>query len=419
LTRSGPALGAEVLGIGTELLLGQIPNTNAQHISTALAGIGVDVFYHSVVGDNLARVVDVLQIASRRSDVIVVTGGLGPTPDDLTREAVAAWLGRPLRRDMRLASLIKQIFASLGRAMPEHNLKQADLPEGAIPIDPVGTAPGFIVEQGPVGLAALPGVPWEMKAMLEGAVLPWLRARVGTAVILSRHVLVIGLGESATHARIADIVEAQSNPTIAYLAGGGQVRVRITAKAPKAGEAEALIAPVEAAVRARLGEAAVPGNHASVAEALGDMLVARKATVAAAESLTGGLMGAALTAAAGSSAFFAGSLVCYTDRAKVRVAGVDGAIVATHGAVSEATARALAEAAAARFGADLGVSATGVAGPDAQEGRPPGTVYVAASLRGRTEGAAIRGYGDRSNVRTQAVTAALDLGRRMLARADE
>jgi nicotinamide-nucleotide amidase len=407
-------LTAEVLGVGTELLLGQIANTNAQHISSALADIGVDVYFHSAVGDNLERVVEALRIASGRSDVVVITGGLGPTPDDLTSAAVATWLGRPLVRDERLAAVITEIFASLGRAMPEENLKQADLPEGAMPIDPVGTAPGFIVERGRGGLVALPGVPWEMKAMLESAGLPWLRGKAGDAVILSRLVWVLGLGESATHALIADIVEAQSNPTIAYLAGAGRVRVRITAKAATRAEAGSLIAPVERAVRERLGEATLPEGSESLSQALGDLLVARGATVAAVESLTGGLIGAEFTSVPGSSAYFLGSLVCYSTDAKRRLAGVEEAVVEGPGVVSEPAARALARAAADRFGADLGIAATGVAGPEPQEGKPPGTIFVGASYGGRTEVRHVSARGDRANVTAFAVTAALDLGRRVL-----
>jgi nicotinamide-nucleotide amidase len=357
--------------------------------------------------------------------VVIVTGGLGPTPDDLTRDAVALWLDRPLVRDERLAAMIAKIFADMGRDMPEHNLRQADLPEGATPIDPVGTAPGFIVENDAnagwarpdrswIGLCALPGVPWEMRAMLDSSVLPWLRAQAGGSTIVSRQVLVIGLGESATHARIADIVEEQTNPTIAYLAGGGQVRVRLTAKAGSAAEAESLIAPVEAAVRERLGDAAVPGSYGSVGRALADVLLEQEATVAAAESLTAGLVGAELTAQEGSSEFFLGSLVVYATEAKSKVAGVPDDLLAEHGVVSPEVAAALAEAAATRFGADLGVATTGVAGPASQEGHPPGTVHVAAHGRGRTETRSLRARGDRSFIRSLAVTAALDLGRRVI-----
>ena len=414
-SEGGGALNAEIIGVGTELLLGQIANTNAQRISSALATVGVDVFRHTAVGDNLDRVVAVIREAAERADVIIVTGGLGPTPDDLTREAVAAAFDAPLERDPELATWIKDVFDRLGREMPEDNLRQADRPRGAVMIEAEGTAPGFSIENGSSILFALPGVPWEMDAMLTKSVLPALRERAGDGATVSKQILVAGLGESHTHQKIADIVDAQTNPTIAYLAGGGVVRVRVTAKAPTEAAAVALIRPVEESIRERLGDAALPGNYGSVAEALAEVLRARGVTIAAAESLTGGLIGAELTAAGGSSDFFRGSAVCYTSEAKRDVAGVDESILMGPGAVSEEAAAALAEGAARLFGADLGVSATGVAGPSEQEGKPVGTVYVGATFGGRTEVRQVRGYGDRDNIRVIATNAALELGRRLLA----
>jgi nicotinamide-nucleotide amidase len=371
------------------------------------------VFGHSVVGDNLERIVRTLRAAARRADVVVVTGGLGPTPDDLTREAIAAFLGRPLRRDAELEQRVKAVFERLGRPMPAANLRQADLPKGATAIPPVGTAPGFYVHSDSALLVALPGVPWEMEAMLSGTVVPLLRGAAGAGAIVSREILVVGLGESATHEIISDLVERQGNPTLAYLAGGGRVRVRVTAKAVSADAARALVDPVVREVRARLGDAAVPGEG-TLAQILGRLLVARGATVGVAESLTGGLIGAELSAEPGSSRFFSGSLVCYSTSAKSEVAGVDPGVLERAGAVSEQAARALAEGAAKAFGADVGLSATGVAGPGEHEGKPAGTIFAAATLDGRTVAQAIRGYGDRSNVRAMAVTTALDLGRRIL-----
>jgi len=407
-------MNAEIIGVGTELLLGQIADTNAQHISTALAEIGVDVHRHTAVGDNLQRMTLVIREALARCDALIITGGLGPTPDDITREGVAAALGLELRRDPELVALIRAIFASRDRAMPDSNLRQADLPAGARAIAPEGTAPGFTLES-PTGVVfALPGVPWEMKAMLEKAVLPELTVRSGGAAIVSRQILVLGLGESLTHEKIADLVDAQTNPTIAYLAGKGQVRVRVTAKAGSQADAAALIDPVEAAIRARLGPAAVPGDHDSLTTALPALLADRAATVAAAESLTGGLIGVELTRAPGASAFFRGSLVCYSDQAKTEVAGVPRDILNCFGAVSEQTAAALATGAASRLGADLGVAATGVAGPGEREGQPVGTVFVGACWKGRTIARRAFTYGDRDNIRALAVTAALDLGRRMI-----
>ncbi len=407
-------MNAEVISIGTELLLGQIPNTNAQYISNELAAAGIDVYRHSVVGDNEERIVEALRGALARADAVILTGGLGPTPDDLTRAAVATALELPLDRDEALVAQITGAFARLGRAMPEINLKQADIPRGATPITAEGTAPGFIVEQHGHMVAALPGVPWEMKAMLEKSVLPLLRARAEAAAIVSREILVVGLGESLTEEKIADIVAAQTNPTIAYLAGRGVVRIRITSKERDQASAVALIEPIEAEIRSRLGRAAVRGHHDSVAAALGALLRERAATVAVAESLTGGRIAAALTEAPGASEYFRGSVVVYTNEAKRDLVGVDESVLSAAGAVSEDAARALAEGATQRFGTDLGLAATGVAGPDPHDGKPPGTIFVAAHFKGRTEVRAVKAQGARSHIQAVAATSALDLGRRLL-----
>ena len=407
-------MNAEIIGVGTELLLGQIANTNAQQISQALATIGVDVFHHVVVGDNLERVATAIKTAADRSDVVIITGGLGPTPDDLTREGVAAAFGLKIRRDPELEKQVTEIFERMRRRMPEENLKQADLPDGATTIPPEGTAPGFHLDHGQSIVFAIPGVPWEMQAMLTKTIMPMLSERAGSGALASRQVLVVGLGESLTHEKIADVVAAQTNPTIAYLASAGAVRVRISAKAATESEALGLIAPVEEEIRARLGMDALPGSHPSVAEALAEMLRDSDISIAAAESLTGGLIGSELTAAGGASDFFVGSLVCYTNDAKREVGGVPAAVLDGPGAVSEEAAAALAEGAARRLGADLGVSATGVAGPAEQDGQPVGTIFVGATFGGRTEVRHVKGYGDRDNIRRIAVTAALDLGRRLV-----
>ena len=405
---------AEIVGVGTELLLGQIANTNAQKISAELAAIGVDVLWHSVVGDNLNRIVSVLDNARARADTIVVTGGLGPTPDDITSEAVASLLDRPLRRDERLALIIRQKFAEMKRTMPEANLKQADLPDGAVPIESEGTAPGYYVDAGGAVIFVLPGVPWEMEAMLEKTVVPMLARRSGAATTLSREVLVIGLGESSTHEAIKDLVDAQTNPTIAYRAGAGRVRVRVTAKAEDRAAAESLIAPVEAEIRARLGDAALSANAGSLLEAISITLRHRGQSVAVAESLTGGRIAAELSGQAGSSDFFSGSLVCYTTASKAAVALVPDELLERCGPVSEEVAGALAAGAATRFNAALGLGATGVAGPGDHDGQPAGTICVGAAYGSAVITRRLRGYGGRDNVMAMAVTAALDLGRRAL-----
>ena len=409
---------AEIVGIGTELLLGQIANTNAQKISQALANIGVDVHFHTVVGDNPERMTATISTALDRADAVIITGGLGPTPDDITREAVADVLGRPLNRVPELADTIKSVFAKLNRPMPEENLRQADLPDGAEPIPVEGTAPGFFIDDDRGMVFALPGVPWEMEAMLEKSVIPRLRERAGDHTLVSREVIVMGLGESRTHEKIRDIVDRQTNPTIAYRAGGGIVRLRISAKAATEAQALALISPVEDEIRERLGVDAVAGHYSTVAEALGDHLRERGLTIAAAESLTGGLIGSKLTTVGGSGDFFKGSLVCYATESKAEVAGVPESILEGPGAVSEEAASALAVAAVEKFHADLGVAATGVAGPTEQEGKPVGSMYVAAHFQGQTEVRFVQGYGDRDNIRSIAANAALDLGRRMVLAAE-
>ena len=407
-------MNAEIIGVGTELLLGQIANTNAQHISRALAAVGINVYFHTVVGDNLDRITETIERALTRADCVIVTGGLGPTPDDITREGVAAATGLELRRDEALAELVRGIFQRLGRPMPQENLRQADLPDGATPIPPEGTAPGFFVEHSGALLFALPGVPWEMRAMLDKVVVPLLEERTGGGVIVSRQILVIGLGESHTHALIKDLVEQQTNPTIAFLAGGGQVRVRITARAQTEDDAQTLIDPVESAVREKLGEAAVPGGHGSIVQALTHILRARKLKLGAAESLTGGLVGVEMTKAAGASEVFLGSLVCYDSDIKNRVANVDQTILDGPGPVSEEAAGALARGARDVLGADVGISTTGVAGPEPHDGQPVGTVFVGAVWGELSEVRKIRAYGDRDNIRAMAVIAAVDLARRLL-----
>jgi nicotinamide-nucleotide amidase len=356
----------------------------------------------------------VIQTAVARSDVVILTGGLGPTPDDITREAIASALRRRLIRHDDLAVQLREFFEQRGRTMPEQNLKQADLPDGATVIPPEGTAPGFYVEVASKLVIALPGVPWEMENMMAKAVLPLLRARAGDAVTVSRELMVVGLGESHTHELIADLVDAQTNPTIAFLAGHGLVRVRLTSKARNERRALELIEPVESEIRSRLGDAAVTGLGSTLAEIVGDLLRSRGETAATAESLTGGLVGAELTKLGGASDFFLGSVVAYSNDVKAEVLDVSRDTLDDAGAVSGEVAAQMAVGVAALFGADLGVSTTGVAGPAAHDGKPVGTIFVSVAYGGRTETRRVQGYGDRDNIRGIAVTSSLDLARRAL-----
>lgn len=405
---------AEVIGIGTELLLGQIANENARWISERLAEVGVDVLHHQAVGDNLERIADAYRLAMSRADVVISTGGLGPTQDDITRDGLALALGVELVRRPELEELIRAKFAALGREMPASNLLQALVPAGARPIVPErGTAPGIVAEAGGVVVYALPGVPAEMREMMEGTVLPELAARSG-ATIVSRVLRCTGIGESRVAEVLDDLFRGRENPTVAFLAAAGEVKVRITAKAATREEAEALIGPVAAEARRRLGDVVFSSADEALEEAVGRLLRAAGRTLACGESLTGGALGARITAVPGASDYFRGSAVCYTAEAKRAVLGVSPDTLRAHGPVSGACALEMAAGARRLFGADLGVGLTGAAGPEPHAGAEPGTVWVALAGEDVSHARGFRAPGDRTQVRRWAEQAALDLVRRHL-----
>jgi nicotinamide-nucleotide amidase len=408
----------EIVGVGTELLLGQIVNTNAAWIGQRLADVGWDCLRHTTVGDNEARIAEVLREALGRADGVIVTGGLGPTQDDVTREAVAAVAGVPLVRRPVLEDWLRERFARMGTRMAEMNLRQADVPEGARYIDnPRGSAPGLIVEVGGKPLYAVPGVPREMEGMLERVVLPDLAARAGEGrAIVSRVLRTAGVGESRLAERLTPLWEAAGGGqvTLAYLASAGEVRVRLTAVGATREEALAEIAPVEAKIREELGEIVYGVDDETLEAAVGRLLGARNGTLATAESLTGGLLGGRVTAVAGSSAYYLGGVVAYATEAKAALLGVDRDLLATQGPVSEPAAAAMAEGARRAFGADLGLATTGVAGPTEQDGRPVGTLCLGVADAAGTATATMRAPGDRAQVRAWAATVALDLLRRRL-----
>jgi nicotinamide-nucleotide amidase len=410
---------AEIVAVGTELLLGQIADTNAQWMSQRLAEIGVDVEHHQAVGDNLERIVQTLRLAASRADVVVVCGGLGPTEDDITRDAIAVLAGVPLVFHDELGAMLHEKFrrwSAIG-SMPESNLRQASVPEGARWIVPDrGTAPGLIVElDGGVRLYAVPGVPDEMREMIVGTILPELRSLVGGDVIASQVLRVAGLGESAVAERLADLFATAENPTIAYLASMGEVKVRLTAKAPSEVEAQDLLAPLAAEVGARLGDLVFSVEDESLEATVLCLLGESGRTLACAESLTGGGVGQRLTAVPGASVSFLGSAVVYTPAAKQTVLGVSDEALAG-GAVTSACAIAMAEGALRLFGADVALALTGAAGPDPHDGAAPGTIWVAIAAADGTRHA--RGFvsrGERDRVRRWAEQAGLDLVRRFLA----
>ncbi|MGZ5307346.1 MAG: competence/damage-inducible protein A [Actinomycetota bacterium] len=408
---------AEVVGVGTELLLGQIANTNARWISERLAAVGVDVLHHQAVGDNVPRIVDALRVALDRADVVIVTGGLGPTEDDLTRDAIAKLLGLPMVRHPEIEDLLREKFAGYGRGdMPLSNLRQADVPEGMRAIVPVrGTAPGLVAELPDGGhIYAVPGVPVEMEEMMEGTILPELAALAGQATIVSRTLRSASLGESRVAETLRDLFEASSNPSVAYLASSSEVKVRLTAKAATRGEAESLLAPLAAEVRGRLGDAIFTVDDEELEEAVGRLLRAAGRTLACAESLTGGGVGARLTSVAGASGYFVGSAVVYTAEAKRNVLGVSQETIDGPGVVSEECAREMSVGARRLFGADLGLALTGAAGPEPHAGADPGTVWVALDAEDVRHAHGFRVPGERFRVRRWAEQAGLDLVRRYL-----
>jgi nicotinamide-nucleotide amidase len=403
----------EIVAVGTELLLGQIVDTNSSWIGEQLAVVGIDSFFQTKVGDNWGRIRSAIELALARADAVVVCGGLGPTQDDITRDVIADVMGVPLERDEALVARISAIFTGAGRAMPENNLRQADVPRGATPIPVMpGTAPGLVCPIGADGakvLYAVPGVPWEMQQMVADFVLPDMERRAGiTAVIRSRTLRTWGESESGLAERLAGEIERidrDGGATIAFLASGIEgLKVRLTAKAPTDAAVDGLLDDGERRVRAILGDALIFGiDTQSMESVVLDRCRQLGRSLGVAESLTGGLIGARLTAIPGASDVFRGSIVTYASDLKRSLLGVaDGPVV------SEAAVVAMAEGAARVLGADVTVAATGVAGPASQDGEEPGTVWLATLVDGQVEPFRIRYRYDRERVRQFSVITVLN-----------
>jgi nicotinamide-nucleotide amidase len=405
----------EVVAVGTELLLGQIVDTNSAWIGEQLALAGIDSHFQVKVGDNQRRIVLALREALARSEAVIVCGGLGPTQDDITREAIAEVLNVPLHRDESLVQVIRDMFEARGRQMAENNLRQADVPEGATVIPQTrGTAPGLICPVGHKVIYATPGVPYEMQEMLERAIIPDLQVRSGeAATIRSRTLRTWGLAESTLAELIAprlDALDATGNPTIAFLASGIEgLKVRITAKGPDEATAQALLDAEEAQLRPLLGDLIFGVDDENMEVAVARRLQAAGLTLGLAESLTGGLVAARLTAVPGASDWFRGSIVSYASEVKFDLLGVTPGPV-----VSRSAAEQMATGAARVLGADVGLAVTGVAGPTEQDGQPVGTVWMGLALDGHLEAATVRLPGDRDRVRQFATISLLDLLRRRL-----
>lgn len=405
----------EVIAVGTELLLGQIVDTNSSWIGEQLALAGIDSHFQTKVGDNLARIVSSIRLSLERSDAVIMCGGLGPTQDDITREAIAEVMGVGLVRHDEIADRIRAMFAVRGRAMPDNNLRQADVPEGATVIPQMpGTAPGLICPVGDKVVYAVPGVPHEMREMMTGTIIPDLQQRAGLpAVIRSRVLRTWGQSESGLAEMLAgriDALDELGNPTLAFQASGIEgLKVRITAKAGSAKDAEAILADEEARVRAIIGDVIFGVDEQTIEAVVIDMLRERGLSLGLAESLTGGLMGSRFTSVPGASDVFRGSIVSYASDVKFSLLGVPEGPV-----VTELAARAMAEGARQVLGADVALATTGVAGPAEQEGQPVGTVFLGLAMNGVSEAQRVRLPGDRQRIRQYAVISAVNLLRTRL-----
>ncbi len=406
----------EVIAVGTELLLGQITDTNSSWIGSQLALGGIDSHFQTKVGDNIGRIVAVIEHALARSDALILCGGLGPTQDDLTRDAIAAVMGVDLIRDASIAERIRAMFAARGRAMPENNLRQADVPRGASIIAQMpGTAPGLVCPVAGKVIYAVPGVPDEMMEMVSGTVIPDLKQRAGvSAIIKSRVLRTWGQSESGLAETLAERItelDAIGNPTLAFQASGIEgLKVRITAKERSETAVEAILAAEEARLRAQLGSIVFGVDEQTMESVVLDRLRERALSLAVAESLTGGLLGARITAVPGASDVFRGGLVAYASEVKFTLLGVPIGPV-----VSAECAKAMAAGVRERLGADVGLATTGVAGPTEQDGQPVGTVFLGLAIDDTVRAARILLPGDRQQIRRYAVISALNLLRLRLA----
>lgn len=409
---------AELLFVGTELLLGEILNTNAQYLSQQLANLGIDLYYQSVVGDNWERIAGSLRQALERSDVVITSGGLGPTEDDITREVTAEVTGRPLALHEGWKAFLEGFYASRKRAMPQNNLRQAMVPAGATILhNDRGTAPGLIVPaEGGKAVILLPGPPNELLPLFENQVIPYLTGRMGgqPLTLVTRTLRIVELGESALMERLAPLVDGQTEVTIAPYAKLAECHLRLATKAATVAEGLAMIAPVEAQVRDLVGPYVYGLDSTTLEAAVGELLRTHGLQLSLAESCTGGLIAQRVTAVPGSSDYFGFGLTTYANEAKERLLGVDPGSLATHGAVSEEVAAQMAAGALRVSGADLALSVTGIAGPGGgSEEKPVGTVCFGLAAAGKsglpagTWTRTVKFWGSRDDIRNRAAQSAL------------
>jgi nicotinamide-nucleotide amidase len=404
---------AEIISVGTEILLGEILDTNSQYLAARLPPLGIDVHYISTAGDNLSRLAEMIGRARERSDLVLITGGLGPTEDDLTREAIALSLGEEMYVDTGTEQRLRAFFASRGFSFPERNVKQAMLVPSAQSIsNPRGTAPGWWVERDGRIIVAMPGPPAELQRMWEVEVTPRLARLASGEVIVSRTLKTIGIGEGQLDEMVSPFLKSE-NPTVGVYAKADGVHLRLTAKAATEDAARGLIEPMEEELRRLLSDAVWGSDADSLEEVVGAMLKGRGLTLATMESCTGGLLASTITDVPGSSEYFKGGYVAYSAEMKMSL-GVSAELIERHGTVSDECAASMARAARDRAGADVGVAVTGVAGPDELEGKPPGRMHIAVDAAATPQAVSYTYYQGRAATKRRAVTSALGLLRRAL-----
>ena len=403
----------EIIAVGTEILLGNIVNTNAAYLAEKCAALGLSCYHQDVVGDNAERLAETLKLALSRADIILLSGGLGPTQDDLTKEVAARVCGKELYLHEPSREAIRQFFAERKLEITENNWKQAMVPEGCIVVEnPGGTAPGIIMEEIGKHVVLMPGPPGELIPMFERSIMPYL-AGLASGVIYSQTVKICGVGESKAESMVEDLVEAQKNPTIATYAKTGEVHLRVTATAPDEKEAKKLVKPVVKELKGRFGNHVyTTDNDVTLEKAVVDLLMANKLTACTVESCTGGMLSARLINVPGVSEVFKSGYVTYSNKSKRRLLGIKKNILLKHGAVSEQIAREMAKTAASLARTDVSVSTTGIAGPDGgTEEKPVGLVYIGCNVCGRITVKECRFHGSREKIRESTVAAALSLMR--------
>jgi len=406
---------AEILAVGTELLMGQIANTNAQYISQRLAELGVCVYFHSVVGDNPARLEETLNRALDRSDIVITTGGLGPTKDDLTKEVIAKTMNRKLVFHEEVFEKVRDFFMRKHRIMVKNNEKQAYLPANCLVIPNLnGTAPGCIIEEGNKAVIMLPGPPKEMQPMFSDTVFPYLKQKKGL-VLVSKMLKIFGIGESEMESRLINLIDKQDNPTIAPYVSQGEITVRVTARCANEEEASKLLNPVVNEIKEKLGSLVYSEEGESLEQVVFNLLKENGLVMATAESCTGGLLAGKITSISGASEIFEQGYITYANKAKIDNLGVLEETINKYGAVSRETALEMVNGLKKKTKASVCVSITGIAGPDGgTPEKPVGLVYIGLSISDKVVCKSFELMGDRERIRNDACMRALDMIRRLI-----